>query len=120
MAGMKIDAKLTDAALLPLIGARLAGVRVAAKLTQEQLAEQAGVGLRTIQRLELGAAATQLSGFLRVCRVLGLIERFDLLLPETVPGPMEQLQARGRTRRRVRSRKAAPGSSAAWKWGDAK
>ena len=38
MAGMKIDAKLTDAALLPLIGARLAGVRVAAKLTQEQLA----------------------------------------------------------------------------------
>ena len=120
MAGMKIDAKLTDAALLSLIGARLAGVRVAANLTQEQLAEQAGVGLRTIQRLELGAAATQLSGFLRVCRVLGLIDRFESLLPETAPGPMEQLQARGRTRRRVRSRKAAPGSTASWKWGDDK
>jgi transcriptional regulator with XRE-family HTH domain len=117
---MKIDAKLSDAALLPLIGARLAGVRVAANLTQEQLAEQAGVGLRTIQRLELGAAATQLSGFLRVCRVLGLIERFESLLPETVPSPMEQLQTRGRARRRVRTRKAAPGSAQSWKWGDAR
>ena len=43
---MKIDAKLTDAALLSLIGARLAGVRVAANLTQEQLAEQAGADKR--------------------------------------------------------------------------
>ena len=59
---MKIDDKMTDDALLTLIGERLAGIRLARNLTQQQLAEQAGLGLRTVQRLEQGRAATQLSG----------------------------------------------------------
>ena len=115
---MRIDSQMTDAALLHLIGARIASQRVSANLTQEQLAEQAGVGLRTIQRLELGAAATQLSGFLRVCRVLGLLERLETFLPEAGPGPMAQLQARGRMRQRVRARKTPNTKPPAWKWGE--
>jgi len=67
---MKIESNITDDALLKLIGGRLARMRLTKNLTQQQLAEQAGLGLRTVQRLELGAAATQLSGFVRVCRVL--------------------------------------------------
>ena len=55
---------------------------------QAQLAEQAGLGLRTVQRLELGTAATQLSGFLRMCRVLGLVGRFEALVPEPAASPM--------------------------------
>lgn len=65
---MKIDSKLTDHELLKLIGQRLADLRLARNLTQQQLAEQAGLGLRTVQRLEQGLAATQLSGFVRVSR----------------------------------------------------
>lgn len=109
---------MTDGVLLHLIGARIASQRVAANLTQDQLAEQAGLGLRTVQRLELGAAATQLSGFLRVCRVLGLLDRLETFLPEAGPGPMAQLKSRGRTRQRVRARKATITKPSAWKWGE--
>ena len=76
---MSIEPSLTDQALLQLIGERLARLRLAKNLTQQQLAEQAGLGVRTVQRLELGEAATQLSGFVRVCRVLGIVERFEAL-----------------------------------------
>ena len=116
---MNITEKLTDDALLKLIGQRLAAVRLARNLTQQQLAEQAGLGLRTVQRLELGAAATQLSGFVRVCRALGLIEGFDALIPEAAPSPMAQLKLQGRKRQRARGGKAAPATPAKkWTWGE--
>ena len=51
---MKMDSKMTDEALLRLLGERLSGIRLARNLTQQHLAEQAGLGLRTVQRLELG------------------------------------------------------------------
>jgi transcriptional regulator with XRE-family HTH domain len=111
---------MTDAALLQLVGTRLAGQRAAANLTQAQLAEQAGLGLRTIQRMELGASATQLSGFLRVCRVLGLLERLDTVLPEPAPSPIALLAAKGRTRRRVRSRKDSAATQEPWTWRETK
>ena len=79
---MRIDPKMTDEVLLRLVGERLSDCRLARNLTQQQLAEQAGLGLRTVQRLELGAAATQLSGFIRVCRVLGLVENLEAFIPQ--------------------------------------
>ena len=82
------------------LGDRLAGLRLAHNLTQAQLAEQAGVGLRTVQRLESGEAATQLSGFVRVCRVLGLLDQLDALIPEPTASPMAQLKLQGRLRQR--------------------
>ena len=116
---MKIAPKITDEALLKLIGERLARLRLAKNLTQEQLAEQAGLGLRTVQRLELGAAATQLSGFVRVCRVLGLVERFDALIPEETASPIAQLKLQGRQRQRASGRKAAAtGEPKKWTWGE--
>lgn len=118
MALMKIDEKTTDNLLLKVIGERLAQLRLGKNLTQGQLAEQAGLGLRTVQRLELGAAATQLSGFVRVCRVLGLLDRFDLLLPEQPASPIAQLQLQSRRRRRARGRKPAEGETKQWTWGD--
>ncbi len=113
---MKIDHKMTDDALLQLIGERLAALRLARNLTQRQVAEQAGLGLRTVQRLEQGAAATHLSGFIRVCRVLDLVERLDTFIPEPPVSPMAQLQQQGRKRRRASSKKAAAGAPKQWSW----
>ncbi len=79
------------------MGERLAKIRLDRNLTQAQLATQAGVSKRTVERLEAGAVATQLSGFIRVCRVLDLIERFDLLVPEPVPSPVAQLKLAAET-----------------------
>jgi transcriptional regulator with XRE-family HTH domain len=115
---MKIAMNMTDEALLKLIGERLARVRLARNLTQGQLAEQAGLGLRTIQRLEQGAAATQLSGFVRVCRVLGLVEHFEMLIPEPTASPMAQLQQQGRKRKRATGKKVAEGKPKKWTWGE--
>ena len=115
--------ELTDETLLGKVGERLARLRLSRNLTQAQLAEQAGLGVRTIQRLELGATATQLSGFLRVCRVLGLLERLDTLIPEVTASPIAQLKLQGRERRRASGLKtAAPMAGAAkkkWSWGEA-
>lgn len=115
---MKISPQLTDEAVLQELGGRLAGARIELGLTQAVLAEQAGVSKRTVERLESGEVATQLSGFLRVCRALGLLERFELLLPEPVPGPMEQLKRQGRKRQRATGKKAATGAAKPWTWGD--
>src|ERR1039457_6233038 len=94
---MKITKQATDEAILREVGGRLAQVRLDRNLTQAQLAEQAGVSKRTVARLESGSVAMQLSGFIRICRVLDVIERFDLLVPEPVPSPVAQLKMAGRS-----------------------
>lgn len=113
---MKISPHLTDEVVLQELGGRLAGARIERDLTQAALAEQAGVSKRTVERLESGEVATQLSGFLRVCRVLGLLERFDMLLPESAPGPMAQLKHQGRKRQRATRRKEPAATPKKWTW----
>ena len=115
---MKITKQVTDEAILSELGGRLARLRLERNLTQAQLAEQAGVSKRTVERLESGGVATQLSGFIRLCRVLDLVERFDLLVPESVPSPVEQLKLRGRKRQRASARRAAKVTSKMWQWRD--
>ena len=115
---MKITAQLTDESTLKELGARLAAARLGRNLTQAALAEQSGVSKRTVERLESGAVATQLSGFLRVCRVLGLAEGFETLIPEPAVTPMEQLKRQSRKRQRASGRKAAAPKPKKWTWGD--
>ena len=115
---MRFSTQLTDEAVLKELGGRLAGARIERNLTQAALAEEAGVSKRTVERLESGDVATRLSGFLRVCRTFGLLERFETLLPEPVPGPMAQLKQSGRKRQRATGKKSAPGGSKKWTWGE--
>jgi transcriptional regulator with XRE-family HTH domain len=115
---MSIASTLTDEALLGRIGERLARLRLSKNLTQEQVAEQAGLGLRTVQRLESGESATQLSGFVRVCRVLGLVDGLDAFIPEQAESPIARVKLQGRRRQRATGRKAAPGEAKKWTWGE--
>jgi len=115
---MKITKQATDDAVLAELGGRLARIRLGRNLTQAQLANEAGVAKRTVERLEAGAVATQLSGFIRVCRVLDLLERFDTLVPEPVPSPVAQLKLQGRQRRRASKAKPAKTTGKKWQWGD--
>lgn len=115
---MKIEEKAADGAVLVEIGKRLAQTRLTLNLTQEQLADQAGVSKRSVERLESGAVATQLSGFIRVCRVLNLLDRFDLLVPESMPSPIAELKLRGKQRQRASGGKAPKAPAKKWHWGD--
>ena len=82
------------------------------------LAERAGVAKRTVERLESGAVATQLSGFLRVCRALGLLEGLETLVPEPAASPIAQLKLQGRQRKRASKAKAVKARKTKWTWGD--
>ena len=115
---MKISVELTDTAVLEELGMRLAGARLGRNLTQAELAEQAGVSKRTVERLESGAVAAHLSGFLRVCRVFGLLENFESLIPEAATSPMEQLKRQRGKRQRATGKRGSTGKPGKWTWGD--
>ena len=115
---MSIQRLMTDEALLQELGRRIAQQRLERNLSQAQLAEESGISKRTLERLEAGAAATQLSLFLRVLRQLDLLERLDLLLPEPQPSPLALLELQKAGRKRAsRRRIAKPTSTWTWTWG---
>jgi len=115
---MIIKAELTDDAIFEELGQRLARTRLERNLTQAALAEQAGISKRTLERLESGAASTQLSALVRVCRVLGLMDRLDALVPPPVLSPIQQMKLEGRKRKRASSSKAGEGTKKKWTWDD--
>ena len=116
---MKITNQMSDEQVLQVLGERLARVRLEKNRTQAEVAEEAGVGLRTLQRLESGEAGTHLPGFLRVCRALGLADRLDTFVPEPVPSPIERMKLMGKTRKRASGGKVESGdTSAEWTWGE--
>ena len=115
---MEINSTISDEALLQEIGRRLARRRLDMALSQADLAEQAGVSKRTLERIEAGHAAQTLN-LVRILRVLELLGGLDRWLPPAGPRPMDLLKLKGKVRRRVR-RKAAEGKDAAhtaWSWG---
>lgn len=108
---------MTDAAVLAELGGRLERVRLERNVTQAELAREAGISRRTLVRLEQGEEGVGAAVLLRVMRALGLLEQFDLLVPEPLPSPIEQLRLQGRRRRRA-SRKRDHDDGTAWSWGD--
>lgn len=113
---MKITPYNTDEVVLAELGARLARARLERNLTQGQLAAEAGVARATLERMEAGRPA-RLPSFIRVLRVLGLLDGLDRLLPESTPSPLELLKLHGKQRRRAAPAKhdETPGP---WTWGD--
>ncbi|HWQ26360.1 MAG TPA: helix-turn-helix transcriptional regulator [Chlorobaculum sp.] len=113
---MKIEGLLTDEAILAELGGRFAQRRLELQLTQEMLAEQAGVSKRTVERVEAGATM-QMSTMIRILRVLELLDRLETLVPESGPRPMDLLRLKGKARKRA-SGKRKPTDEKPWTWGD--
>jgi transcriptional regulator with XRE-family HTH domain len=109
----------TDEAILDQIGQRLARRRLDLGLTQAELAEKAGLGKRTVERIENGDSA-QLSNLIRILRVLELLPRLDLLVPELGPRPMDLLRHKGKERRRASSGHDSKTKTQPWSWDDEK
>lgn len=118
---MKITPQLTDDAVLAELGTRLARRRIDLQLTQEAVAEQAGIGKRTLERMEAGKVA-QLTTLVRVLRVLDAVAGLESLIPETGPRPMELLQRKSKPRRRVYGVRGQVKGRVAegkpWQWGE--
>ncbi|MCA9576250.1 MAG: helix-turn-helix transcriptional regulator [Polyangiales bacterium] len=117
---MRIDNHLSDESVTAELGERLAALRVARSLTQEQLSVAAGISKRTVERLE-GGGSTQLVNLIRCLRALDTLSAMDALVPPATSDPIDLLQRRGKRRQRVRARAEAPAPTpAAWVWGDDK
>jgi transcriptional regulator with XRE-family HTH domain len=114
---MKIPDLHGDEAVLQEMGMRFARTRLEMNLTQEEVARSAGVSKRTVERLEAGHSV-QLAHFLRICRALGLLDRFDALIPAPVPSPMELLRFHGKERKRASGARESSTPSAPWRWGE--
>ena len=116
---MSFEITLTDQEVLAELGRRLARRRLDRNLTQEALAEEAGVSPATLKRIEAGRSS-QLQNLIRVLRVLGLVPRLDALVPSPRMRPLEELERerRGRERRRASSRARRSEETGPWTWGE--
>lgn len=98
------------------IGTRLAQVRLSRNVTQSILAKDAGIGLRTLRRLEAGEPST-LDTFLRVAMALDLNDAILSAMPAGRIRPIERVSRAGGQRRRARPRPRQD-RDPAWTWGD--
>lgn len=95
---------------------RLESIRLSRNMTQRQLAEEAGVSLRTVGRLEKGQGVS-LDTFIRVLTALRIQHSLESLLPDPTVRPIERVGAGTRERKRARP-VARSHERPAWSWGD--
>jgi len=114
---MNISKLMTDEAILAEIGNRFVRYRIDHQVTQADLAEQAGVSKRTVERVEAGASV-QFSTVIRILRVLDVLPGLDRMIPEPSIRPMDLLKHKGKVRQRASSSQRSGKISKKWSWGD--
>ena len=87
---MKIDYLTPEGAILAEMGRRLARVRKQQGFSQTRLAEEAGIGVATLRRIESGQDG-QLASWLKLMKALRMTAAVDGLLPETFDSPMAEV-----------------------------
>ncbi|MGH2831546.1 MAG: helix-turn-helix domain-containing protein [Solirubrobacteraceae bacterium] len=116
---MSFSELTTDEAVLTELGRRLASHRLERNWTQAKLAELAGVGQATVQRVERGESV-QLTSLVKLLRALELLQDLDLAIPASIELPIARLereQRKGRRRARVAA-EPKPAAERPWRWGD--
>jgi len=97
------------------IGSRLARLRLSRNITQSMLAKNAGVGVRTLRRLETGEPST-LDTLLRVALALNLEDAILGAIPTSQIRPIERVSRIGSERQRARP-KPKDNRRPTWTWG---
>ena len=95
---------------------RIEDIRLYRNITQQMLADEAGLSLRTIIRLEAGKGVS-LDTFIRVLIALNLQSRLEDLLPDQEIRPMERIEQNTIERKRARPRKEER-TDTPWSWSD--
>ena len=93
----------TNQDIIALLCQRLKEYRLAARISQKEMAEKSGVSLTTISHLEQGVNRNlTLNNFISLLRVLGLEQRLSELLPELPVPPIALKQMNKYIPKRVR------------------
>ncbi len=114
---MKFQDSQHDDAILQELGRRLAQVRIDLNLTQVELARRAGIGKRTLERLENGEV-TQTRTLIRILREMDLMERLDVLLPKSTLRPSRPIMKADALPKRASRKRSKMTSEKEWQWGD--
>jgi putative transcriptional regulator len=94
---------------------RLEQIRLSRNVTQESLADEAGVSVRTIRNLEKGKGVS-FDTAIRAMIALGVQQVLESLLPDPSIRPVERVEARASERKRASSQ--VKREKKAWTWAD--
>ncbi len=95
-----INNGMSDMAIVRDLGERLKRRRLDQNITQQELADQAGLSRPTISDIERGQPAALMS-LIRILRVLGLLEELNSFLPAPLPSPLQLARQQGKQRQRA-------------------
>ena len=109
---MKIKHLTPDKEILKELGERFARIRKQRGYSQSQLAQNAGIGVATLRRLEAGRDA-QMETWLKLMKSLRMEANIDTLLPETYSSPMAEVIS-NKKHRDLKKQITTPGPI----WGD--
>lgn len=99
---MQINHLTPEVEILSELGRRLARVRKQQGYTQIRLAEEAGLGVATLRRIEAGQDS-QMESWLKLLKALRMLAAIDAMLPEQFTSPLAEVRAGARKRGRSSS-----------------
>ncbi len=100
---MEYNGFRTNRDILDILARRVREYRLAARMSQRELAEKSGVSYATISHFEQGANPNlTLNNFLSILKVIGMENRLAELLPELPVPPMALQQINKLIPKRVR------------------
>ena len=83
---------ITNQEIMLLLAKRIKEYRLAARMSQKEMAEKSGVSLATISHFEQGVNQNMtLNNFISLLRIIGMEQRINDLLPE-LPMPLMALK----------------------------
>jgi len=96
--------EMTNTAILKTLGERLKEYRLRQNLQQAELAKFAGINISTVARIEKGQNI-MIDGYLRVMRVLDMLENLDEFIPEPPRSPLLMKKLMGKKKQRIKKSK---------------
>lgn len=91
----------TNGDILRILGERLKEYRLRKDIQQTEMAVQAGVNVSTVIRIENGQNVN-MDSYIRILRVLGMIENLENFIPEPPRSPILMKQMMGKKKYRIR------------------
>ena len=89
----------TPAAIAEVIGERIKQARLNANLTQQQVADNAGITRKLVVRAEKGK--TQLETMIAILQALEIVEQLDNFVPPQEISPLQLAKLQGQKRQRA-------------------